>query len=738
MTGLGSAPLIRAICMMLLASGVAVSASAAAPAGVTAESHIESKVLATSVAAPSASIRSAGECSHSEVPAANANFVVVLVHGWRDSAVGMTPMKMALQARLGEQFEVVAFDYSGRNREWPSGVAADCLASYLTEAGDAPGHASTPRRVFVVAHSLGGILARFASVKKREPAAFSGLVTVGTPHLGSPWGATAYSALLGRQGAVLPGSSAAVCLAAPGRRPDSCETPPPVPDSVPIAQIGTQLWVTRTLFGMGVLPGPAARFPLIGDTIVPGASATGYLRSVPRANRRHPVGVTAEIIDCETSTDDFSKLLSGARRGPAGAAWALAFLSTQSLALDQLVSFDGVNDQAGVAIGIATNFAAVHPCSHLRQLTHPEVLAAVADRLNDWAATAPATGRGLFTPADWKSWSTNLWPTLSSATTTTSLVSGEAVIVGAGSDRGASITALSRRDGQVLWQHDEPCNWPEQLHLTGTVVWMSCHRPSDNGTERYVGLDVATGAVRWRHDLWDIPSVVFNGHDLFAMAMSRDANAVERIDPATGRRTRLPQKPTFSEIGPFPGGFRVETWGGDVAYSRDGRQIGRSRHDWLEDDVVGFATDGSRISRVGADGSVLWQTPLTGEYVDDAERYGAVLVVATSQGGYPVLSGYAVRTGRRLWTAPDFQGPDSVLLSAEQCAAGPVVETDTGLHVISAASGEVALSVRPSPRSTEMQMSSRFLGCDSRTLYTQQTPLAAPDHWLEASREPAP
>lgn len=233
---------------------------------------------------------------------------VIYVHGWLGSGPGSQRYVDLLQEALGEQHEVLAFDYQERNNEWPiGGKTPRCLDNYVTEAAVTSGQAA-----IVVAHSMGGIMAREAAATLGDPDALAGIVTLGTPHLGSPWGGTTYSGLL--QGATnyiqngwfeqagLPRkSSASHCLALTM----PCGTAAALPGDIELVQIGSQITVERRLFGLNAFK---ASVPLFGDTIVPLNSAQGYLHST--GGHATPGTVSAYTVSCTINDGDMPKALA--------------------------------------------------------------------------------------------------------------------------------------------------------------------------------------------------------------------------------------------------------------------------------------------------------------------------------------------------------------------------------------------------------------------------------------------
>ena len=344
-------------------------------------------VTATSIGTTPADAQqaSAGCDQHNPTPPPISGTPVVFVHGWRSSAENSEPAANKLSSQLGAGFTVLRFDYGTQDSDWPSGATADCLASYLVRVWQAAGRS---RKVAVVAHSMGGIATRFAAAESADGQSVSqvlaGLVTLSTPHQGSPWGDTSLATAIQvyAPGAVpVAQTSAAICLADLARRKNPpCATPPYLPAGVGIDQIGTQIIVKRTLFDIGFLKKEADIY-LYGDGIVPQASAEGYPTSVPhtRTPRAH---VSSKTFTCEYSTDYLLATRLGAKLGsgggPAGTiiGGELGLLTSTSLdnaALDELLS-----GKASLKLAELTGYAALTPCFHTNMTTYDPVVEAAA------------------------------------------------------------------------------------------------------------------------------------------------------------------------------------------------------------------------------------------------------------------------------------------------------------------------------------------------------------------------
>lgn len=250
----------------------------------------------------------------SPVTAVGPDHPVVLVHGW--GGYPMTRAARLLRQQLGDGWTPLVFDYRALNRQWPaaSGAAA-CLADTIARYSEANRAHGGDGRVYLVGHSMGGVLIRFALSSgyagRDVTPMVGGVVTLDTPHRGSPWADLAFSQLMrGSTAKMAPGAmtgNAARCLAPHGpglpRLPRPCALPPYLPGQVPLAQISGDVTVRRDLFGAAV-----ASVPLGSDGVVPTSSQDGYLGS--GAGVRPLLGsgrVTSLRLDCTVSFADLDR-----------------------------------------------------------------------------------------------------------------------------------------------------------------------------------------------------------------------------------------------------------------------------------------------------------------------------------------------------------------------------------------------------------------------------------------------
>lgn len=105
--------------------------------------------------------------------AAGTKGIVVLVHGWSSNHERLTPYAR----ELGGEWTVYGFDYARDQRISDTGAA---LASLLDRRVP-PG-----QKVHIVAHSMGGLVARSAIEQHGAAAHVDTLITLGTPHSGMP------------------------------------------------------------------------------------------------------------------------------------------------------------------------------------------------------------------------------------------------------------------------------------------------------------------------------------------------------------------------------------------------------------------------------------------------------------------------------------------------------------------------------------------------------------------------
>lgn len=219
---------------------------------------------------------------------------VVLVHGWDSGYQAMAGYAHLLDTSkvLHEPLHAFLFDYSANSGRWAAIPAiAACLAAYVNAVSAGYKNAGGDGRVLAVGHSMGGLAIRFSASGQHaaspDGASLGGVVTLDTPHLGSPWGNTPQAQLL--QDGIqfvhgnyfegmfpLPaGGDGQVCLAThagSAGMPPGCATPSWLPASVPVTEIAGDITVHRDVLGFNV-----ATSDTNGDAVVGTPSSLGYV-----------------------------------------------------------------------------------------------------------------------------------------------------------------------------------------------------------------------------------------------------------------------------------------------------------------------------------------------------------------------------------------------------------------------------------------------------------------------------
>jgi pimeloyl-ACP methyl ester carboxylesterase len=352
---------------------------------------------------------------HMTLPTADENIMlrpVVLVHGWNSSASAMEGLAKAIDDSSAKPaYYLFCFDYSDRATHWPQGKEThQKLADAIVRLSEAFRRGGGDGRVLAAGHSMGGIAIRYASRDTSHGMAvanvLAGVVTFGTPHIGSPWGGTKlaseFERSAGKDQRALPPdvSDAALCLAPLTRRAASCGDVPYLPAGVPLTELGAQITVHRTLFDIGIAK-ETADIPLFGDGIVPQESSGGYLFSGPsiKGSRRLPYGVAldSDTVACAYSTDYLKSLaaggvVGGVRAGPIGAVVGGLDGVLTNERLDSAAEDALLQGKASLAMIELTAYAYRTPCFHTNLTTDPQLVKdAVAAFERDAAATTPAT-----------------------------------------------------------------------------------------------------------------------------------------------------------------------------------------------------------------------------------------------------------------------------------------------------------------------------------------------------------
>lgn len=338
-------------------------------------------VLAAGIVAAPSPASAAWSCPQSPGNVAGKN-VAVLVHGWL--GVDMEPSRPILQAELGDGWTVVTFDYQALNTLWPSSsVVAQCLSNFAFQIQESTGN-SEPS-VYIVGHSMGGLMARFGLNSESADAAASigGVVTLDTPHTGSPWGASMLGRIWQTANNWTGGGDAAKCLALhhPGSFPPGCAYPPALPESIPVAQVAGNVTLTRTWFTTG-----RDQVDTMSDGIVWLDSQVGYKKSLDK-----PPANTVEssyVVRCEyawgsavaTASNLFGDIGSTATA-------SYRWWTGETFNLIQSGSPAFTTDKNAAAVLAAAGSGS--SCGHNAIKTNPEALRATAAYLNGWADSKP-------------------------------------------------------------------------------------------------------------------------------------------------------------------------------------------------------------------------------------------------------------------------------------------------------------------------------------------------------------
>lgn len=306
-------------------------------------------------------------------PAPAGSVALVLSHGWTGSTSGMHDLADSLRNEL-KGVSVYLFDYGRDSDRWPSDPRiAACLGAFIHNISD---QNSVP--VVYAAHSMGGLAIRFAADPKYAGSAavttkqLAEVVTIDTPHLGSPWGGTKPAQvlqvvqMLTTHGG-LPGQGRAADKCLSETRP--CDLPPYLPAGTSMHMVSGETSIKRTAFGVELY-----RIPMRGDGIVLDGSMSGYLTSGPRGVTR-PVGrvgfTTASCLDDSGAMTTALSKLTPPVPAPIVSHWVRAFTD--------MSAWDDINDGkltlgSGTLWGVATLTA---KCSHLSIMDQPETRATI-------------------------------------------------------------------------------------------------------------------------------------------------------------------------------------------------------------------------------------------------------------------------------------------------------------------------------------------------------------------------
>ena len=327
---------------------------------------------------------------------------LVGVHGWLGNGESMKQTLTMISRGMPDTFDTMAFDYSNARTDWAAHPRiAQCLADFINAVSAKYKSATGDGRVYVVAHSMGGLATRFAADGRYAknpiaPGALGGLTTLATPHLGAPFGNTGAGAVwqgynelvdLMTTKMLAPDrhSDAVTCLARHdgGRQlPSGCAYPPYLPSGIPVGQIAGDITIRRTLFGQKLYD-----VDIRGDGIVSENSATSYLTSGPPgvAKPRMAAGYMQDVT-CTTTTDATMAAVRTLVSGPnvplniiKAEIGAIALLTADSRLLDQILADEPQPDLLTLMVSLQ-----VQPgveCNHNGMTTNPAAAGAVVESL---------------------------------------------------------------------------------------------------------------------------------------------------------------------------------------------------------------------------------------------------------------------------------------------------------------------------------------------------------------------
>lgn len=336
---------------------------------------------------------------------------VVLVHGWTGRGEDLHPLGDALQREYGGDIAVRYFDYWSDSVRWAAEPQiAACLADYLHRAS---AQAGVP--AVVVAHSMGGLATRFAgspdhAARPITSDQVSEVVTIATPHRGSPWGGQMVSTgqelwvILLSYGAMPPAGLADLCLAlhdAGAGLDDPCDPPPYLPAGINLVQIEGENFLHRDLMGIRLYS-----IDQRGDGIVLEDSAGLYAGS---AGQPTPTGyrLANETVSCDArASERKSHLVRFLQEGEDHFVVAWVRTLTDGATMDSILA--GKLDLLSGPQWLAT--ALLSDCGHTRITDHPETVQhAIAAVDRAVTANAVPTGPRLYeVPASCEQPSQNL------------------------------------------------------------------------------------------------------------------------------------------------------------------------------------------------------------------------------------------------------------------------------------------------------------------------------------------
>lgn len=326
---------------------------------------------------------------------------VILVHGWTGDP--LTGTAAALQAQLGTSISTFTFSYSKWAADWPTNAnIAPCLAQYVAQVSAAYSQAGGDGRVILVAHSMGGLAIRYASSTEYAANPITAaevplVITLDTPYLGSPWGATPLSEAKELLGAVLGksvpnpfGTDGGVCLQPHDngqQLPVQCGGLPPwLAGGTVLDQLSGDITIQRTLLGVHLY-----NIDISSDGIVNAASSVGYLTSGPGGSApvvsSSTTGTTvhSQYVGCMVSTGQIRTALN-AIGGVISSLGVPAEELSDYAVLQQLQT--GQNTLAVMAYSAAALGTA--GCSHIHITTDADAIALVAADIRSYLTAHPA------------------------------------------------------------------------------------------------------------------------------------------------------------------------------------------------------------------------------------------------------------------------------------------------------------------------------------------------------------
>lgn len=374
---------------------------------------------------------------------------VVLVHGWTGNPQSLHTLGGRLTQQHGEAIAVRYFDYWFDSVRWAAEPhIASCLAEYLHRAADQAGVPAV-----VVTHSMGGLAVRFAgspehAVRPITAEQVSELVTIATPHRGSPWGGQIVSTvlelkeILKSHGAMPPAGLADRCLALHDGGmglEEECDAPPYLPAGINLLQIEGGNTLDRDLLGITLYS-----IDQRGDGIVLSDSAGLYAGS---AGQPTPTGyrLSNATVSCDARASERLPLLREALEGADNqilVAWVRSM--TDNLTMDSILA--GRLDEWSGPQWLATSM--ISDCGHSPLMDHPETAQHASTSIERALTSRPR-------------------PDLSSALVPAYCDQDERMVVDGHLDHGGG-------DGETWLALDNTHSWLPQTGTRVRVVEMGC------------------------------------------------------------------------------------------------------------------------------------------------------------------------------------------------------------------------------------------------------------------------